>query len=273
MHCPCARSPLPLPSSRDRAPAHKLSKGSKDMQMGAGGRQANPSSPGLPSLLPLFPSQIPHIPRGCGSLYSFPSPSPSNGAIVEGLAGLDVHLLSTFMQYFLPALLTRPSVPPPAPHTCQGLAPCLPEEGQVNTSGPRLPCAILHPTSGGSSAAMDGIFCALPLSLLLLLQSCGVWGAPPQPRGKWELNAVGSVPKFWLPTCWGLHGAEGGSNTQLLTKKQRASSTILHQTDRHRGGLLLPVSLLWSEGGRLSRAQQRQCRVGTSPTVAALGPQ
>ncbi|POI31094.1 hypothetical protein CIB84_005156 [Bambusicola thoracicus] len=30
---------------------------------------------------------------------------------------------------------------------------------------------------------MDGIFSALQLSLLLLLQSCGVWGAPPQPRG------------------------------------------------------------------------------------------
>ncbi|NXH68884.1 MATN1 protein, partial [Hydrobates tethys] len=71
---------------------------------------------------------------------------------------------------------------PPALHTCQGLAPCLPEQGQVNTSGPRLLLATLHPASG-SSTAMDRIFSALLLSLLLLLQSDGVCGAPQQPRG------------------------------------------------------------------------------------------
>lgn len=149
MHCPCARSPLPLPSSRDRAPAHKLSKGSKDMQMGAGGRQANPSSPGLPSLLPLFPSQIPHIPRGCGSLYSFPSPSPSNGAIVEGLAGLDVHLLSTFMQYFLPALLIRPSVPPQPLTRVRGWPHASPRKGRLipQGQGSRVPFCIQPPAA------------------------------------------------------------------------------------------------------------------------------
>lgn len=69
------------------------------------------------------------------------------------------------------------------PNTWQGLAPCLPEQGQVNTSGPRLSLATPHPASS-SSAAMDRIFSALLLSLLLLLQSYGVCGAPPQPRGK-----------------------------------------------------------------------------------------
>ncbi|NXX45751.1 MATN1 protein, partial [Tricholaema leucomelas] len=75
-----------------------------------------------------------------------------------------------------------PPSPPPALHTCQGLAPCLPEEGQVNTSGPRLLLATLHPASS-SSIDMDRIFSALLLSLLLLLQSYGACGAPPQPRG------------------------------------------------------------------------------------------
>ncbi|NXN72409.1 MATN1 protein, partial [Himantopus himantopus] len=88
------------------------------------------------------------------------------------------------VQYFLLVLLACPSPlgAPPALHTCQGLAPCLPEEGQVNTSGPRLLLATPHPASG-SSAAMDRIVSALLLSLLLLLQSYGVCGAPPQLRG------------------------------------------------------------------------------------------
>ncbi|NXA54495.1 MATN1 protein, partial [Nothocercus julius] len=83
---------------------------------------------------------------------------------------------------FIQGVLAGPSVPPQALHTCRGLAPCLPEEGQVNTWGPRLPLATPHPASG-SSAAMDRIFSGFLLSLLLLLQSRGVYGAPPQTRG------------------------------------------------------------------------------------------
>ncbi|NWX90015.1 MATN1 protein, partial [Nothoprocta ornata] len=85
-------------------------------------------------------------------------------------------------QDFLQSVLAGPSVPPQALHTCRGPAPCLPQEGQVNTWGPRLSLATPHPASG-SSVAMDRIFSGFLLSLLLLLQGYGVYGAPPQTRG------------------------------------------------------------------------------------------
>lgn len=124
-----------------------------------------------------------------------------------GPARLDILPLPTFMQYFLLVLLACPSplgAPPPALHTCQGLAPCLPEEGQVNTSGPRLLLATLHPASS-SFAAMDRTSSALLLSLLLL-QTYGVCGAPHQPRGKWgaqRRDAWCQPSTSLLPACWG----------------------------------------------------------------------
>lgn len=187
--------PLPFPGlcrRKDTSLTHRRSFAycgkAQGLQAGAGDWQVNPSSPGLVSLVPLLRSQILHIPCCCGSLYSFPSPSPAMKPLWRGWgpAGLDIlpppppH----FMQYFLVFLACpSPLGAPPALHTCQGLAPCLPEEGQVNTSGPRLVLATLHPATG-SSTAMDRIFSALLISLLLLLQSYGVYGTPPQQRGK-----------------------------------------------------------------------------------------
>lgn len=166
-----------------------------------------------------------------------------------GPAGLDILPLPTFVQHFLLVLLACPSPlgAPPALHTCQGLAPCLPEEGQVNTSGPRLLLATLHPASG-SSAAMDRIVSALLLSLLLLLQSYGVCGAPPQPRGKWGAQrrdarcpSSTSLP----PACFGT-GKEMKEEEIPNTSQggKGAFSNIFPRQQNLDMCLLLPVTVL-----------------------------
>jgi len=91
---------------------------------------------------------------------------------------------------------------------------------------------------------MDRIFSALLLSLLLLLQSYGVYGAPPQPRGKW-----------WGTWCWSflsLPPACLGTGKELKEEEipnvsqrnKRAFSSIFPRQQNLEMCLLLPVALL-----------------------------